>query len=881
MSTKSKKKSTKSAKPKKRKAFKVIYITLLFVLLITASIGFGIFSAIVKTSPELDINNFLKSEETTILLASDNTEMDQYNSSEKRISVDIKDVPEHLKNAFIFIEDRRFETHNGIDIRRLGGVLIEDAKIILGLSDGSLQGASTITQQLVKYKFFLEDSLNNRGSIKRKVQEMYLAIQLEKDPSMSKDKILQEYMNTIFLGGSSHGIEAAANMYFNKSVGELTLKQCAFIAGAAQNPSVSYDNAYEAFSKNQPFDSPRTKLVLSEMLKYDAITQQQYDEAIAEPLMMSFSNKSVDKMNYEWFSRPVIEQVIKDLMETYKYSETEAHEYIKYGGLKIYTTMDRALQDSSQKIINESFSGYDNLQASAVIIDYRKGQVKAIIGGRGEQPPLSYNRAASDNFLRAPGSSIKPLTVYAPAIESKELTAGSVFVDGPLPKDVGSKYPGDGGRPYNPTNLPNKYDGYITMRDAIRYSKNTIAVTVEDRIGLKLGAEYGKKFGIHIDPTDESSISALSLGQLNGGNLAGTTPLAMAQAFGTFGNEGMMSNSKMYTKITDKNGKIILEPKYEVSEVISSQTAYIMYDLMKDSVSGTGSSARFGNIPVSGKTGTSSDYKDIYFAGLTPYYSGAVWIGYDDYSELERNIRGSNTSAGLWGKIMKSAHKDLPYKEIERPSGIVDVSISKDSGTLPSDLTKLDPRGNRIYSEMFISGTQPTTIDKVHVEADVVKVEVNSNGKNESKYYLPSPTTPKDKIEKRVFITREANYDGNLADNAYLLPTEIDPTVYDVVPPGNEENTDPIPSPDNGGDIENPDNTTPPNPGDNNNNGNTNTDNTGNTGTSNNNSTRILNSPNSGGATSSAPITFINRFTNMVGNLQNKFLFPLFNTFFR
>lgn len=767
-------KNKKPMKKKKKKFFKILYILLLLVILTSIAVGGGIFLAVIKTAPKLEVNNFLKVRETSILYDNAGQKMDEYISEQRRIAITLDKAPEDLKDAFVSIEDERFKSHHGIDYRRLAGSTLKNVKVLVGMAQGSYEGASTITQQLVKYKFFLQESLDNRLSFKRKIQEMYLAIEIEK--KLSKDQILEAYMNTIFLGGDSHGVEAAANMYFNKSVSDLTLKQAAFLAGAAQNPSLSFTMARTASETKQPFDSPRTKAVLGKMLETGAITQGEYDTAMAENLTFTFSEVSIDKMNYEWFSRPVVEQVKKDLMKVYGYTEAEAYEHLNSGGLQIYTTMDKNIQDSTQKVINESFPNYKDLQASAVVVDYLKGEVKAIVGGRGEQPALSYNRAASDNFLRSPGSSIKPLTVYAPAIDSKKITAGSVFEDAPIPKNVGSKYAAPGAEPYSPTNLPNKYAGYITLRDAVRYSKNTISVKIDDEIGLQTAVKYGEKFGIHLDNTDKTSISALALGQLDGGDLKGTNPLALAQAYGAFGNQGMMSKARMYTKVTDKSGKVLLEPKFESTQVISPQTAYIMYDLLKEPIAGTGPGAKFGDMPVRGKTGTSSDFKDISFAGLTPYYSAAVWIGYDNYKELDSGVRGSNNSATLWGKIMKPIHEGLQSKDIQKPEGIVNAYVSKDSGKIPTELTKRDPRGNRAYSEMFIEGTQPTTLDDVHVELEVTK---GADGK----YYLATEFTPKDKVEKRVFIKRENKYNVKLEDDAYLAPTEKDPTKPEDKPP--------------------------------------------------------------------------------------------------
>lgn len=793
---KSPKNKPKKVKKKKNIVFKVIYITLLLLIVASIAAGFGVVGHLISKAPELDVNLIMNNGETTLIYDDKGEEIDEYKSPEKRISVKFADAPQYLKDAFVSIEDQRFYEHEGIDIRRLGGAIIQDVKIILGLSNAEIQGASTITQQLVKYKYFLVSSMQDRTSIERKIQEIYMAINLEKE--LSKDQILEAYMNTILLGGNAYGIEAAANMYFNLSVGDLTLKQCAFLASAAQNPYLSYTNSLAAFEQGIAFDSPRTSLVLGKMLELGKISQAEYDEAMAEPLTFTFTDVGSNVMNYEWFSRPVVKQVAADLMDTYGYTETEAYDKISYGGLRIYTTMDKQLQDSVQQIMNDFLSAYPGVQAGGAIVDYVNGQTKALIGGVGEHPAMSYNRAISvgndgQTFLRAFGSSIKPLTVYGPAIDSQILTAGSVFVDGPLPRDVGSKYTSDGST-YSPTNLPNRYDGYITVREAIRQSKNTTAVSIVDKIGLSTSVAYAEKFGLSISESNKTSISALALGEIDG-----TTPHEMAQAFGAFGNQGVMNEAKIYTKVTDKDGKVLLEPQGEATQVLSPQAAYITYDMMKESIAYTGPSAIFGGMEVRGKTGTSEDFRNLTFAGLTPYFSGAIWIGYDDNSPLPGpdynagllGLHNSDRSAALWGQMMKSAHEGLEYKELEQPGGISYVSISKDSGTLPTELTSRDPRGNRIYTEMFINGTQPTTLDNVHVELEVVKVGEGDN----AKYYFPSDKTPKDKIEKVVFITRDKNrYPTVMTDSKYLAPDpgDKDPTEYkEEEKPKDEENKDP------------------------------------------------------------------------------------------
>ncbi|KYH35093.1 penicillin-binding protein 1A/1B [Clostridium tepidiprofundi DSM 19306] len=775
-----------------RKIIKAIFITLLVVILISGAVLGAITYGMIKTAPKLDVNQILSLNSPTTLYDDKGNLIDEYKTIERRIPVSIKDVPKNLQNAFIAIEDERFRKHPGVDFKRLVGSTFYNIKNIITKS-GSLQGASTITQQLIKQKMFLQDSLKHRLSIQRKVQEMYLAIKLEK--VLSKDQILESYMNTILLGGNAYGIEAAAHQYFDKDVNKLNLKECAFLASTAQNPSVSYAVARKAFTNKKPLDSPRTKAVLSNMLKNNFISKEEYDKAINTPLVFSFNTKNQNKMAYEWFSRPVIAQVKKDLKAKYKnkYTERDINNLLAFGGLKIYTTMNTELQNAVQKILDDRteptkekasdylFPRYNNLkpvqpklQASTVIMDYHTGEVKVIIGGRGEQGPMSYNRAASDKFLRSPGSCIKPLTVYSPAIDTKIFTAATVIEDSPIPPEIGKKYVAPGQKPYDPRNCPMPCRGYVTLREGLRRSINKVAVKIEDKIGLTTGVSYGRKYGLQIDETDEHSMAAIALGQLDGGSIRGTNPLTLATAYGTFGNNGMMAKPRLYTKVLDRNGNVILETKYEVKQVISPQAAYIMYDLLKGPVSSepgaTGRNARFKGMSVRGKTGTASDMKNLWFTGLTPYYSASVWVGNDDYSKI-KGAFSSNSVARIWREIMKVAHKGLKDKEIEEPAGIVRIKVCKDSGTLPRQISYEDPRGNRVYTELFIEGTEPHTFDDVHVKAKVVK-KVDKNG--HVKYVLATEYSDPTKIEERVFIKRDYTPKAYLVDQKYVLPTEYD-----------------------------------------------------------------------------------------------------------
>jgi penicillin-binding protein 1A len=802
-------KDTKKKKKKKKgwKLFRIIILSLLSLTILVGVAGLGVALAIIKTSPPLDVNAMLTLNEPSTIYDKDQKYMDDVNTDEKRDIVSIKDIPTYLSKAFVSIEDERFEKHKGIDYQRIIGVIYADIVDTLKGKRG-MQGASTITQQLVRNTMLtnVTQEKNFIVSATRKIREMYLALQLEK--KLSKDQILEAYINTIPFGSTVHGVQAAATYYFNKPIKEISVAQAAYLAGVPQAPGRF--NAFLDSAKKDP--TPylnRTKLVLNAMYKNNVITEEQYNTALGDlsPEKLAFNkpaSSSTNRLNYEWFSLPAIEQVKKDLQVQYKYSESEINNLLMYGGLKIYTTMDRSLQDTAQGIINENknygisstiLNGIVDPQASAVIMDYNTGEVKVIIGGRGEQPARSINRAAPNGSLannKPVGSTIKPLTVYSAAIDSKLATAGTVVEDSPVGDEIKKGWNG-----YDPRNVESSsFSGYVTIREAITRSINLVAVKQEYAIGLKTGASYGEKFGLSLDPKkDQTSLAAMALGELT----YGESPLDMAAAYGVFGNNGMYTQPRLYTKVVDRNGLTILESKVVNRKVLSPQANYITYDLLKGPVNspgGTAGSARIGAMPAAGKTGTTGDKKDLWFAGLTPYYSGAVWIGHDKPKSFGSGI-SSSTAAAIWGKIMTLANKDLPVKQIERPSGIVSVAICKDSGKLPTDLCSKDPEGDRVYNELFIAGTQPTTLCDIHVEATINK----ANGK------IATENTPQELLEKRVFIKRDYKPSVKLDDEYKVLPTELDDTKPAPLPvpvnpnPSEETNfpgTDTVTSGDNG-----------------------------------------------------------------------------------
>ncbi|HEY8804000.1 MAG TPA: PBP1A family penicillin-binding protein [Clostridium sp.] len=670
-------------KKKVKKAHRIIK-TILLIMVLGIVAGSGAVFAIIKSAPPLDINKIRtlnQTYQTSVIYDDKGNPMDNIITTNgigqvvKRTNVSLKNTSKYLGPAFIAIEDERFRQHGGVDFRGITRAVLVDVQNKLFHGNKSTQGASTITQQLIKNRIFLDASLSNRLDYTRKIQEAYFSIELEK--YMSKDDILDAYMNTIFLGGNAYGVEAAAYQYFSKTSKDLTLVESAFIAGIAQSPSVLYPFTNSAEKNSNRYIS-KTELVLSKMYQTNTISKKEYDDAInsirTNKIVFTRPIENLNKYAYESFSSPVVKQIKTDLMSKYNYSNSQVTSLLMNGGLKIYTTMDKDLQTKSQVIMdddpvfNKVYNTSSNaIQSSAVILDYHSGQVKAIIGGRGEQPPQSYNRAVDiTHFPRSTGSSIKPLTVYAAAIDSKLATADTIIDDSPLSPDIANKYKDNSGVPYNPSD-DNQPKGPITIRSAIATSQNLVAVKLEDQIGVDTGYAYAQKFGLSVTIADKN-IATMALGQFSGGE----TPLLMAAAYGVFGNSGMYAKPRLYTKVVDKTGKILLETKYTTKETLDPHSAYMMYDLLKGPVSagGTGPSAKYGDMPVAGKTGTATDLKDLWFCGLTPYYSAAVWIGNDDDKKFY-NLT-SNDSALIWGKLMKEANANLPTKDITPPAGATD-----------------------------------------------------------------------------------------------------------------------------------------------------------------------------------------------------------------
>ncbi len=745
---------SKTKAPKKKKKIlsfigilKFTIIVLLLIILISGSLALGTAYAWIKNAKPLNVDELFDLNQTTYIVDVNEKLIDKLHANENRTMVTIDQIPEYMQNAFIAIEDKRFKTHKGIDLYRIFGAIKAD------LEKGDLsQGGSTITQQLIKNIYLTPDK-----KFKRKIVEMYYAIQLEQ--RFNKNQILEAYLNTIPLGHNVAGVKAAGLYYFGKELNQLTLAECATIAGITRYPSAY--SPYLNFEKS----TERKELILSEMLEQGYITQEEHDGAIKQEIKLAKIQKEIETT---YFSDMIISDVLDTLQEKLGFSKEQAQIKLFNGGLKIIATIDTELQGIVEEAFNneklfpkseEDANGILQPEAAVIIIENSTGEIKAVMGGRSEKVRRGLNRATQS--LRQPGSTIKPLSVYTPALDNG-YTLGTVIDDAPV---VFGKF--------KPRNYSNNFKGLVTVREGLKHSTNVVAVKILQDIGIGRSMEYLKKFGITTmvtrndnKVTNDESLSPLALG----GITRGVKPLEMAAAFSVFPNKGVYIKPISFTKILDKDGNVIFENKPLKDKVISEQVAYLMVDIMRGVVrGGTGGNAALSKMPVAGKTGTTTKNVDAWFTGYSPYYTASVWIGHDEPEPM--NFTGGSYPAKLWKAIMEEVHKDLAVKDFERPGGLVSMDICTVSGKRPSELCALDPRGSAVRSELFIKGTEPDaeSICDVHVIKDI-DIETGK---------LATPYCPSLLVQPKVFIQRaepfipEPDQKQVPADLIYEAPTEI------------------------------------------------------------------------------------------------------------
>lgn len=769
--------TSKSNKWGRKVALIILKLTLVLILsvgIIGACAAFGIFKGIIETSPDISNIDVSPTGFSTFIYDSEGNQTAKLVASDSnRIPVTMDQIPGNLAHAFVAIEDERFYNHNGIDIQGIFRAAVTGIKNKFHFS----QGASTITQQLLKNNVFSGwTNESDLERIKRKIQEQYLALELEK--VMSKDKILENYMNTINLGQNTLGVQAASLRYFNKNVYELNLSECAVIAGITQNPS-----------KYNPISHPdnnaeRREKVLKHMLEQGYISQTEYDEAMADDVysrIQSTNEKVTDDTVNSYFDDAVTDAVYEDLLAA-GYNDNQAYTLLYSGGLSIFSTQDPNIQGicdevysneenypsnsrwqltyalSIQKangetenhssemfrsyfqqfnsrfnmlydtqdeayaaiedyqtavmaegdeILAESISLTPQPQVTITVEDQSTGYIVAMVGGRGaKEASRTLNRATSAK--RQPGSTFKVLAAYAPGLDTNQVTLASVYNDAPFNYDSG-------------TPVSNWYStgyrGINSVRTAIKDSMNIIAVKTLTQITPQLGYDYLLNFGfttlVSAKEVNGQIFSDITQPLALGGITNGVTNMELNAAYATIANNGTYIKPKLYTKVVDHDGNVILDNTApETHQVIKESTAYLLTSAMTDVVtSGTGGSVNFGGMPIAGKTGTTSDYNDVWFSGYTPYYTATTWTGYDNNTKLSSSAE-KNLAKTMWRAVMSRIHEELPAKSFNTPSGIVTATVCSRSGKLPipglCDAT--------LTTEYFAEGTVPETTCDVHYQ---------------------------------------------------------------------------------------------------------------------------------------------------------------------
>jgi penicillin-binding protein 1A len=603
--------------------------------------------------------------------------------TKNRLPVKIKDIPLQMQQASIAVEDERFYQHHGIDFQAIVRAAWYNLK-----SGGIQQGASTITQQLVKISFLSPSGALPERTLKRKIQEAILALLLER--RLSKKEILERYLNEIYFGEGAYGIKAAAQTFFTKEPEELNLAETTLLAGLPQSPSNYSPLRYPLRAIK------RRDQVLEAMLKNNFITQKQLEEVKKVSLSQILKPGKRNQYPYPYFVDYVTEQLVKNYGE----------EVVYKGGLRVYTALDTRIQKITEKTLanNNNFpsSGRDSNgivqpQGAAIILDPQNGYIKALAGGREHTHLRAWNRATSES--RSPGSALKPIVVYGPAIELKGLGPASIVDD--IPVKYGS---------YTPHNSDGRYRGLVTLRTALAYSLNVPAVKIlMDEVGLPQALSFARTLGIPLEDKVQGPSTAL------GGLHKGVTPLQMAAAYATFANQGTFFEPTAILKIETTNNKVLYEHQLKPYPVMKPATAFLITDMLKSVIeNGTGNKARL-NRPAAGKTGTSDLGKDLWFCGYTPELVGVVWIGYDKPKAMPYEF-GGRYPALIWQQIMQESLQNSPVSDfLPRPAGIVTATVDSKSGFLPGPNTPPD----QTVTDYFIEGTVPTAEDHTHVLVEV------------------------------------------------------------------------------------------------------------------------------------------------------------------
>lgn len=807
--------------------FRIVLILICAVIVSGAGLLYGSFRGIIDSAPKEF--SLAPKYSATIVYDDDNKQVQQLSDySSNRIPVAYEQIPDNLKNAFISIEDERFYEHDGIDFKGILRALWTDIR-----NGSTSQGASTLTQQLIKNNVFEAGGETNIiAKVKRKIQEQYLAIIAEK--KYNKEDILTNYLNTINLGKGNLGVEAASKYYFGKSVNELTLSECAVLAGITKNPTflnpVDYPEDNDA----------RRKLILKKMYQLNYISDTEYQSALEDKVYARIANKTAQGRKnsvYSYFTDAVITKVVSDLQEQKGYTQSQAYQLVYRGGLRIYSTQNTKLQKIADSVINNpdnypvdtKFSleyklqvthedgttstctesnvaayfrkkkkdpGYKTIynskkemkaavktfrksvikkgdakksqsihysmepQLSYSLIDQKTGQVKVLVGGRGQkQDDLALNRATS--VKRQPGSTFKILSTYAPGIDTGSMTLATVFDDAPYRYENGQKV----------TNyVPTSYKGLTTLRDAIIDSNNIVAVKAITALTPQVGFDFLQKLGfttlvnnrVNTNGAYESDVNqSLSLG----GITDGVTNVELTAAYAAIANQGTYNKPVLYTTVKDSNGNVLLSNKTSSQKVMKKSTAWLLTNAMEDVIKkGTGREAQLdSDMAAAGKTGTTSNNYDYWFCGYTPYYTASVWTGYDYNTSFDND---KDYHKVIWKKIMDRIIKETKQSVKSFPAckSIKKASICMKSGKKPlPDICAKDPQKSMVRTEYFASGTVPKDSCDAHVAVTFC-----------SKSHLAAQKFCPEKFRyTKIFRVRPKHSTGKTEDEPYFLNIDI------------------------------------------------------------------------------------------------------------
>lgn len=815
---------------------RLIVVGLLFVTLFCISTFLGLYQGVLSSAPNPDeIQLVPQGYTTTVLDTSGNTIQTLVGKDANRQYVPLDDIPLDLQNAFIAIEDERFWDHDGVDVQ---GILRAFAN---GLKNGGnfTQGASTLTQQLLKNQVFGggdESSLYNKFT--RKMQEQYLAIEVEKH--YTKEQILEYYLNTINLGQNTLGVQAASKRYFNKDVSDLTLSECAVLAGITQNPS-----AYNPIS--HPSKNKKKRItVLTYMKNQGYIDATLYNEAMRDNVYERIQtiNQKMSRANTitSYFTDSLIEQVINDLKTKCGYTETQAYNTLYSRGLTIYSTQDSDMQKTVDRITNnkkyypkdseyqlhyqltirnregseltysvedmenwfkktkkKKIGSYYNSkktanknikqfkaamisagdtvvseniqfiiqpQVSFVLMDQRTGQVKALVGGRGEKTASrTLNRAT--HSTRQPGSTFKILSTYLPALDTGGQTLATVQDDAPY------YYPGTKKQVKNW--YGSAYRGLTSLRTAMADSMNVVAVKTLDKVTPKTGYDYLLNLGFttlvdNYTATNGKSYTDISLPLALGGLTNGVTNLELTTAFASIANEGMYSSPTFYTKVLDHDGNVLLDNTgtQETRTVMKDSTAWLLTSAMKDVIqNGTGGKLKFQSLPMpqAGKTGTSTGNCDLWFVGYTPYLTGGIWAGYDNN---EKQASASYHKA-IWRDVMEELNQDYTLSDFKKPASITTATICTKCGKLALDGVCNDAVGGScVKQEYFAKDSVPTETCDCHVRCKICK----TSG------HLAGDGCPITQIYTAVYLQK--NESAHTSDSSLIIPNYLSGSICEA-----------------------------------------------------------------------------------------------------